>query len=402
MTSEARRVAAFVAQTEANGLREEEDEAPDSKKPRTSVSDGYISVTTRSQKVEFDELVGEFFIENDVAFAAADSPSWRRLIHALRATYDSACAKTLSSTILERIAGRAAEHLVQTVRDSPVVALSTDGWSNVRGERFLHIMVCVPMPLLWDSIDVGESAVEAGVDPCMSGEFIAEKLLHATRDIEQKTGKQVAAIVTNNAANMKKAWDIVKGEKPRILTYGCVAHIINLFIGDCVKNSVVFGETVRVATLLADRIKNSPNILAKVRSMQRREYGKEFSFFLPGNTRWFSTHATIASVLRSRRALCTYGIDCDIEEYKKVVNDDKFWGACRAIEPLLRQCCLSILMVEADGTSIESAFPAMIAIGTAVEEWIHPERDAILKLYRERAAFLYSPALVMASALNPV
>jgi hypothetical protein len=161
----------------------------------------------------------------------------------------------------------------------------------------------------------------------MSGEFIAEKLLQATHDIEQKTGKQIAAIVTDNAANMKKAWEIVKQEKPRILTYGCVAHIINLFIGDCVKNSAVFGETVGVATRLADRVKNSPNILAKVRSIQRREYGKEYSFFLPGNTRWFSTYATIASVLRSRRALCTYAIDCDIEEFKKIVNDDRFWAA---------------------------------------------------------------------------
>jgi len=406
VTAEARSTAEREGAKAASGGTSSDDDdgcdAPEAKRVRSGPSDGFIPVTTRSQKEDFDDLMGQFFIENDIAFRAADSASWRRFIHAVRATYESACSKTLRTTTLEKIAAHAKKHLIETVEQSTVVSISADGWSNVRGERFLHIMVCCPKPLLWDSVDISESAVPGEHDPSCSGEFIADKLLAAIRDIEEKTGKRVVAIVTDNAANMKKAWELVKRERPMILTYGCVAHIINLFIGDLVKHCGVFCWAVNLATRLADRVKNAPNVLAAIRIIQRREYGTEFSFFVPGNTRWFSIYATIACVLRSRRALCTYGIDCKDDEYKKIVNDDRFWDACRTIEPILRQCCLSILMVEGDGVSIECAFPAMIAIGASLEQWNHPEKDRALELYRERAAFLYSPALVAASAMNPI
>jgi hypothetical protein len=108
------------------------------------------------------------------------------------------------------------------------------------------------------------------------------------------------------------------------------------------------------------------------------------------------------TVLRSRRAICSLAIDSSDEDFKAIANRSDFWTACRLIDPILRECGLAILKVEADGACIEKAFAAMLSIGQAIEKATHPEKSEILRLFRYRAKFLYSGAMVLASALNPI
>ena len=46
---------------------------------------------------------------------------------------------------------------------------------------------------------------------------------------------KISAIITDNASVMKKAWKILEVEYPRIIFLGCIAHNLNLLIGDIMK-----------------------------------------------------------------------------------------------------------------------------------------------------------------------
>ena len=39
---------------------------------------------------------------------------------------------------------------------------------------------------------------------------------------------KVTAVITNNTANMRAAWDILETEYPHIFCNGCAAHVFNL------------------------------------------------------------------------------------------------------------------------------------------------------------------------------
>ena len=66
--------------------------------------------TSADQKEAFYRLLCEFFVENNVPFAAADSRTIKRLFGAVRSTYNPACGKTVSGTLLTVLSAKAEEH----------------------------------------------------------------------------------------------------------------------------------------------------------------------------------------------------------------------------------------------------------------------------------------------------
>ena len=53
--------------------------------------------------------------------------------------------------------------------------------------------------------------------------------------IEEIGPSKVTGLCTDNAANMKRAWNGVKDTYPHIHAYGCLAHMLNLTFGDILK-----------------------------------------------------------------------------------------------------------------------------------------------------------------------
>ena len=45
----------------------------------------------------------------------------------------------------------------------------------------------------------------------------------------------VFGVVTDNASNMKNAWQLIEEKYPTIICYGCAAHGLNLIFCDMIK-----------------------------------------------------------------------------------------------------------------------------------------------------------------------
>ena len=61
-----------------------------------------------------------------------------------------------------------------------------------------------------------------------TGEYIAEKVSEVIQEVKQECGKMTVAVVTDNASNMKKAWELLARKHPELTCYGCAAHSLNL------------------------------------------------------------------------------------------------------------------------------------------------------------------------------
>ncbi len=66
----------------------------------------------------------------------------------------------------------------------------------------------------------------------------SEYLSNTIKNVINSVGKdKFAAVVTDNAANVKKAWEIIHEEFPFIQNVQYIAHCINLLAGDIVKHN---------------------------------------------------------------------------------------------------------------------------------------------------------------------
>ncbi|OWZ03756.1 LOW QUALITY PROTEIN: hypothetical protein PHMEG_00024461 [Phytophthora megakarya] len=64
-----------------------------------------------------------------------------------------------------------------------------------------------------------------------TGEYMASALRKAIQEVEEVTGKgSVCGVVTDNASNMSKAWELLMEKIPHLACHGCAAHTINLLL----------------------------------------------------------------------------------------------------------------------------------------------------------------------------
>ena len=389
----------------AKGLQRARDSPKTSTKighGKAGVSDipgwGQEAVTTPAKSRTLRDAEANFFYANNIALLVADDHYFRVLMQEARSTFRPACSHTLRGNMLIRKAAEADVARLDLVRSCPVVSLSCDGWTNVRKEQIIHMVVCTPAPILWKSIVVD-------VDKC-DGAYIATKLLETIKEIEEQTNGRTAvgSIVTDNASTMKRGWTLVKVTRPGVMTFGCAAHCLHLFMKDVCREIRSFSEAVKGAVAIVTVFRASGKLMGKLRRAQLMYYGKIMALFLPGKTRWLSIYNCIGCVLRSRTAIEFVGRrGISDSACLAFLNSPSFLASCLRCAPILRSCCLAILGLESDGASIGKIFHCIVQVGAAIEEsgFEDHEKRCILGLFRARFQYLYGPALVTASVLHP-
>jgi len=364
-------------------------EAPPKKMCRI---DEYYAPTSVDLHGDLNSSFCDFIVENNISFRAADSRTWKKLSKMMRPTYRPACARTLRTTILKTRAEEAFNNTIQAVRKAELVSVSIDGWTNIRRERILNVVVLTPQPYLWSTEPIGSET--CGADK------IAKVVIEAIRDIEDRTGAKVVALVTDNAADMKAAWRKLKEQRPLLTCLGCFAHGMNLFIGDVAKIpecKAVFDAFVAVVNY----VHCSPKRMARLTELQCQEYGRTVSLDTPADTRWYTLLKAVVSVLRSRRALRRLALELEDPALSAHVLSSEFWSSGRDLADVLTPAGLFILEVESDRSTLDDAFQAFADVAWALDGSNHPKKTEIVDLLRHRFRFLYQRVLVLAHALNP-
>jgi hypothetical protein len=136
----------------------------------------------------------------------------------------------------------------------------------------------------------------------------------AAQIIEELGPKKVVAFVTDNTANVKGSWRILKEKYPWLQAYGCSAHSLDLLLKDILRlngadkfskkvDSVV--KHLRKSSILSARlnelqIQNGENVLQLVQHVQ---------------TRWASFIKTLRRLLKLKTILQSLAVDSAASKY---------------------------------------------------------------------------------------
>lgn len=172
--------------------------------------------------------------------------------------------------------------------------------------------------------------------------------------------------MSDNAANMKKCWNIIQGRFPHVLAYGCAAHGANLLAQDLCKIAGIAVVIAICRQLVLFFKRKTPRILFV------EEAGAEVSLSAPSDVRWSSNLHMVSSVSRHkgviRRCLASGQLRDSSnrklaklsDSLNKKTSENSFWQRVDFVEKLLKPPADVISMAESDGCLI-SDLPHVVA-----------------------------------------
>ncbi|KAF2902631.1 hypothetical protein ILUMI_03553 [Ignelater luminosus] len=221
-----------------------------------------------------------------------------------------------------------------------------------------------------------------------TGQYVAEQIEAVFTDIGIN---KVIACCTDNAANMKKAWDLLRekyADKP-ISFYGCAAHTLNLFVNDITKLNTT-DILINSAKAIIKVIKSKSVLTSAFFYLQReKQEPRKCVLKLPVATRWASTDL--------------------IEKRNKtnILDDDIFWKRIESFLKILQPLKKWITVLESDECRINEVTEALIEIEKVFEKELplsdlsSSEQDKILEAVQARRKMCLKPIHFFANILDP-
>lgn len=162
-------------------------------------------------------------------------------------------------------------------------------------------------------------------------------------DVIEKYGAlQFFTVTTDNAKSMRRACKLLEQKYPHLSSYGCLAHTLNLMIGD-IRKLVSVKKYIDDVCEIIKTIRGHAVLLSKFSKI-----GKEniiiTTLKLPVFTRWGSVVLSLKSILQCKTILRILTVSEDVsqlpEPMKRNVRDDIFWvkilKLTNLLEPILQ------------------------------------------------------------------
>ena len=158
---------------------------------------------------EINTIVAHAFYATGIPLATIENSFFIEALRKLNPEYQLPSRKILSTTLLQKEYKQVSTSIKNQVKNANYVCLISDGWTNIHQESIVNFMVTTPQPIFWKALETKECS--------HTGQFIAEKF----DDVIKEIGiSKIAAVITDNASNMKKAHEILHKKFPNIIFLG--------------------------------------------------------------------------------------------------------------------------------------------------------------------------------------
>ena len=274
------------------------------------------------------------------------SPAFRKFIKAIRPSFTPPSRPKLSNELLDEAYYRKKEEVDSVLSQAKHISIVTDGWTNPRAECIINYLATA------DDKCYFIKSVATKMDR-HNKEYIASGIEEV---VEQLGKERVVGCTTDNAANMKSSWPILKAKYPKLVTLGCCSHTLNLLGNDIMKLPEVV-EVWEKALEVAKWFKRHSLATAMVKD-NTAQNEKFAAFQLPGKTRWQGKVATIRALRINWRSMQRtmlgerlLGPSAAAREketaqgIRTIVLDDHFKGRMQMLEDLLApflQICIAL------------------------------------------------------------
>lgn len=212
-------------------------------------------------------------------FSIVEDKEFRKLINMLSPTYIIPSRKTVSNSLLPQMYELEVQRVKAQLQNVSAVCLTSDGWTSRNNQSFIAITAHFLDP----KKEIQLSSVLLGCTS-FAQSHTADNLAAFMKDTIAEWGlsDRVAAIVTDNAANMKLA-----AEKCNWRRLSCFAHTINLIVHSGLE---VIQDIVLKVKDIVSYFKRSSHALAKLQDMQKQTGSLILKLKQDCPTRWNSTY----------------------------------------------------------------------------------------------------------------
>lgn len=368
----------------------------------------FIDRINTADQVKANELLARAIYASNSSLRIVENPFWIEYLSFLRPAYKVPTRHEVSSPLLNTEYERVASSVSEKIAAADTVSLMCDGWTNIRNEPVVNFVATTPSPVLYKILPTGKASHTA--------QYIAQEIGLVIQEIG---AQKVFGIVTDNAANMKAAWEILKNENhsTNLFTYGCVAHTLNLLFTD-LKNLKTLQTFLAEAVSAIKAIKHThrlTEIFKEKQGQQRQHHNNPVALKLPVQTRWGSIVHCLDSLDQNKQAMKILAVEEEAQEIlkkhpviKKIALDETFWDKVKGFLQLLKPIATAITSVESDKPKISQVVSVFRKLELHFEETLpqsplsKAEEGEVKKIFAKRKDFGVCEVHRAANLLDPL
>ncbi|XP_065318646.1 uncharacterized protein LOC135926645 [Gordionus sp. m RMFG-2023] len=280
---------------------------------------GFIDRINPKEKNELDQLFAKAVYASNLPFHITENPYIQEFFKKIRPIYTLPRRRQLAGYLLDKASGDMEVRVADIIDKAPYLSIVSDGWSNIRNESIINFMVMTPVPVFYKFLNTEENRHTA--------DYIAQEFKNVIHELNPV---KVYSLVTDNAANMKAAWRILKSESiyNHIQCYGCAAHTLQLFFHDFERLNA-FSDHISIIKKIVKFFKNK-HIPAAVFSRNKNLHGIPSTLSTISQTRWASSIKCMEQIQICKKALKASVVEvavcdiCPIEITNNILNEE-FW-----------------------------------------------------------------------------
>lgn len=275
------------------------------------------------------------------------------------------------------------------------ISVILDGWTDVSNKNIMSVILKCKDEREEEHVSKYEYIGNANVGGRHTGENLAE----ATKEAIPETAlKNIIAIVSDSAANMKKMKAEFIGEVPTAFFIPCILHVLNLVTQDILKEPTIKKKASGVITV-ASFFNRSYYYSDKLSTWANNTKGSgRIQTFSP--TRWCGFVDCLQSILIYESGLLALANGSENKKLpkkiKEILLDDYFFLDCRYMKELLEPIAVSIRKLESDDSSVSDVLPTIFNLITFYKnksDSVASEKRnvilLILNIISDRTSFYY-------------
>lgn len=307
----------------------------------------------------------------------------------------------LSNKLLNNEYDRIKKSVDEKIKSAKTVGIQIDGWSNIRNESIINVLITTPEPVLYKLLDTRAARHEATFMCNIISEVIDEIGL-----------RKVMSIITDNARNMTAAWNLLTEKYPNSMfsCYGCSAHILNLLIHDILKiktfQPIVFRSKSIIKSVKKSHILNAT--FSGIQNKNATNKNEIKSLKLPVDTRWGSICMSLNSLLCNKRNLQELSISENVinvidQSVKTHLLSDDFWSKIELLHKILSPMANGITEIQTTRPIISRVVEIFHSLYCDINMINLQDivKNAILQLLENRKSMAIGPVQVAANLLDP-
>lgn len=281
-------------------------------------------------------------------------PAWIEFFKSIRPAFQLPSRKTISTSYLNNAYEEMQVDIAVKLNEASTLHLQLDGWSNLRNEGIINFIVTKPEPYFVNFVNTKDNRHTA--------EYLKSEIINVLNNYQPL---KFFSIIGDNAANIQKAFKLIKDEYPDIQTFGCAAHTLHLLCQDILNVESVKNLEIKCKSVIKT-IKYS-QIYSSTLKKHADEQNIKISLKLPVKTRWGSFLFSLQSLQKNKSALQAFAVDYTIQSLPRdikllILDDDEFWPNINELINVLKPVINGLLFLETDQTVIHKVIEVLYNI----------------------------------------